>query len=89
MAPTTRSVCWGDADGSTRLTTPIARIVRPGAIPRARWATLGNHPSNTIGRPASTPSTIKRAARSAFMDSTGRDADGANHAYSFCDSPVK
>lgn len=42
----------------------------------------------TVLRPRSTPRTIRRAARSASIDSSGSDAPGANHAYSAAASPV-
>lgn len=42
-----------------------------------------------MARPASSPSTILRAARSASMETTGKEAAVANHAYSFSLSPEK
>ena len=67
----------------------MRRVVTPGIRPRTRIPTCASGVSTTIGRPASVASTIRRAARSASIDSRGSAAPGANHAYSASGSPVK
>ena len=67
---------------------PISRCVVAGARPATRMPTVASGVSTTRGRPASTPSTILRAARSASMDSSGAEAPAANQAYSAPWSPV-
>ena len=64
----------------SRLTSPIARIVVAGATPWTRRPMTVSGVSSTVGRPASTPETILRAARCAEMLSPGSDASGANQA---------
>src|SRR6478736_3750038 len=72
------------ADGSRSVAA-----VDPGARPRTRMPTQASGVSTIIGRPAITALTMRRAARSASIDSSGRDAAGANHAYSAGASPLK
>ncbi len=66
--------------GSSRLTTPMARIVVAGASPCTRRPMIVSGVSSTVGLPETTPLTIRRAARSAEMLSPGSDASGANQA---------
>ena len=62
--------------GRSRLASPIARIVVAGARPCTRRPTIVSGVSSTVGRPARTPETMRRAARSAEMLRPGIDASG-------------
>ena len=55
--------------GSSRPVQPMTRVVVAGASPRTRMPTQASGVSTTMGRPASTPRTMRLAARSASMDS--------------------
>ena len=68
--------------GRNRLAIPRTAAVVVGARPLTRAATLVSRLSSTYARPASTPSTIRTAARSGSMAISGRVAEGANQAYS-------
>ena len=76
------------AAGSARASRPIAAAVVAGATPPTRAPTFASGVRMTVLRPRRIPRTIRRAARSASIDTNGREAPGANQAYSRGASPV-
>lgn len=68
--------------GRRRLTCASSSAVTPGTSARATAATLAGSDSTRSASPRRIESTIRRAARSASMDSSGRASLMLNHAYS-------